>query len=70
MLNRPFLPFRVRPIHTTKVRPAALQPAEILAAADALKPLSVKAERKPVKGPAVATAARTRVPVRGTTRIG
>ncbi len=70
MLTRPFPPFRVRPIHTAKVRPAALQPAELLAAADDLKPLSVKAERRSIKAPAVATANRPRVPVRATTRIG
>jgi hypothetical protein len=70
MLNRPFLPFRVRPIHTAKVRPATLQPADLLAAAEDLKPLSVKAERRSIKGLAVATANRPRVPVRGTNRIG
>ena len=71
MLTRPFLPFRVRPIRDLKPRPAAaIQSADILAALDDLKPLSVKAERKPVKGSPVATAARPRVPVRGVTRIG
>jgi hypothetical protein len=49
MFSRPFLPFRVRPLHETKVRPSPLRTADILDALDEMKPFAVKAERRAVK---------------------
>lgn len=49
MFSRPFLPFRVRPLHENKVRPSPLQTSDILEALDEMKPFAVKAERRPMK---------------------
>ncbi len=49
MFSRPFLPFRVRPLHQNKVRPSPLQTNDILDALDEMKPFAVKAERRPMK---------------------
>ena len=49
MFNRPFLPFRVRPVREIKVRPSAPQAADILAAVETLKPVAVKAERRSMR---------------------
>jgi hypothetical protein len=49
MFSRPFLPFRVRPLHEDKVRPSPLQTVDILDALDEMKPFAVKAERRPVR---------------------
>jgi hypothetical protein len=61
MFNRPFLPFRVRPVRENIIRRSPLQPAEILDALDDLEPLAVKAVRRPVKAsPVLASAKRAR----------
>ena len=59
MFSRPFLPFRVRPLHENKVRPSPLQSSDILDALDEMKPFAVKAERRPMQGD---TASRVRPP--------
>ena len=69
MLTRPLPPFRDRPIHDLRPRPAPLLIAT-LAAPGGLRPLSIKAERKSVKGLLVATVAPKRVRVRAVTRLG
>ncbi len=69
MFTRPFLPFRVRPLQTVKPRSATPQAIDILAALETIKPLSVKAERRTVKAAPVSATSRTRVAVRGSTRI-
>lgn len=58
MFSRPFLPFRVRPLHETKVRPSPLQTADLLDALDEMKPFAVKAERRPVKATPLLVSAR------------
>jgi hypothetical protein len=64
MFSRPFLPFRVRPLHQNKVRPSPPQTADILDALDTMKPLAVKAERRPVKATPQRVAGRQARPLR------
>jgi hypothetical protein len=64
MLSRPFLPFRVRPLHENKVRPSPLQTADILDALDDLKPFAVKAERRPMKATPLLVSGRPPRPLR------
>jgi hypothetical protein len=64
MLSRPFLPFRVRPLHENKVRPSPLQTSDILDALDEMKPFAVKAERRPMKATPLLVSGRQVRPLR------
>ena len=59
MFSRPFLPFRVRPLHEVKVRPSPPQTADLLDALDDMKPFAVKAERRPMKATPLLVAGRS-----------
>ena len=53
MFTRPFAPFRVRPVRETEIRRSPLQTADLAELLDGLEPVSVKAQRRPVKAQAI-----------------
>ena len=69
MLTRPLPPFRDRPIHDLTPRPGPQVLAAVGALDALLKPQSIKAERKPMKGLPVATVTPKRLPIRALPRL-